>query len=316
MAQMKAAVLRNYGGPEALTYGEIERPEPGLGQVLVRVHAASVNPMDWKVRQGYLASFVQYELPMVPGVDFSGTVAAVGPGVSYVAIGDEVFGQQDFSRRFGTFAEYVVVDATRLAHKPTTLDHVHASAVPVAGLAAWHALIAPGLIEIKAGQTILIHAAAGGVGSFAVQLAKWKGARVIGTGSAASETFIRKLGADQFIDYKEQRFENVAWNVDAVLDNVGDDTVARSWKSLRPGGVLASVAAQNLTPPPDAPKGVRGVNAMGSAALPELKQLGDLIDKGTVKVQVTKVLPLSEAGTATGLVQAGHSRGKLALKIV
>jgi NADPH:quinone reductase-like Zn-dependent oxidoreductase len=316
MAKMQAAVLHNYGGAEVLKLEEIDRPVPEAGQVLVKVHAASVNPMDWKVRQGYLASFVQYELPMVPGVDFSGTVAAVGPGVSHVKVGDEVFGQQDFSKRFGTFAEYVVVDATRLGHKPKALDHVHAAAVPVAGLAAWHALLAPGMIDPKPGKTILIHAAAGGVGSFAVQLAKWKGARVIGTGSAASEAFIRKLGADEFIDYKKQRFEQVARNLDGVLDGVGDEVVARSWHTLKPGGVLASVAAQNLTPPADAPTGVRGVNAMGSAALPELAQLAALLDKGIIKVEVTKVLPLSEAGEATRLVQAGHSRGKLALKIV
>jgi NADPH:quinone reductase-like Zn-dependent oxidoreductase len=315
MTKMKAAVLHNYGGPEVLRAEDIDRPVPGAGQVLIKVHAASVNPMDWKVRQGYLASFVQYELPMVPGVDFSGTVAAVGAAVTGVKVGDEVFGQQDFSKRFGTYAEYVAVDVNRLAHKPKSLDHIHAAAVPVVGLAAWHALFAPGMIELKAGQTILIHAAAGGVGSFAVQLAKWKGARVISTGSAASEEFIRKLGADQFVDYTKQRFEDVVKNVDAVLDNVGDEVVARSWKTLKPGGVLASAASQNVTPPPGAPAGVRGVNAMGAAALAELKQLAALIDNGTIKVVVTKILPLAEAGQGTGLVQAGHSRGKIVIKV-
>jgi NADPH:quinone reductase-like Zn-dependent oxidoreductase len=314
MTTMKAVRVHEYGGPEVLKYEDAPKPEPGEGEMLIRIHAAGVNPVDWKVRAGYFKGFVPFPLPFVPGTALSGTVAALGPGAQGYSVGDDVFGSSEFGRS-GSYAELTTTKPALIAAKPRSLNHIQAAAVPVSALAAWQALFGKGMIDPKPGQTILIHGAAGGVGSFAAQLAKWRGARVIGTASAKNESFLRELGVDQFVDYQKQPFEEIVQDVDAVLDTIGDDVEKRSWKVLRPGGVLASLVAQQLSPPQDAAPGSRGVLVNGSKATPRLVEIAKLLDAGTVKVDVSEVLLLAEARKAQEMSQSGHVRGKIVLNV-
>jgi NADPH:quinone reductase-like Zn-dependent oxidoreductase len=313
MAMIKAVRVHEYGGSEVLKYEDAPMPVPGEGEILVKIHAAGINPADWKVRTGYFKAFVPFPMPFVPGTDFSGTVAALGSGASGFAVGDVVFGRSQFGRS-GSYAEYTTTKPGLIVAKPSSLDHVHAAAIPTGSLAAWQSLFGEGAIDLKAGQTILIHGAAGGVGSFAVQLANWRGAKVLGTASAKNQSYLRELGVDQAIDYTKQPFDTVAHDVDAVFDTIGDDVEKRSWSVLKPGGVLASIVAQKLTPPKDAPAGVRGVT---NSSLPDSKlgEIAKLIDAGTLKVTVSETLPLAEARKAQELSQSGHVRGKIVLNV-
>jgi NADPH:quinone reductase-like Zn-dependent oxidoreductase len=313
MPTMKAVRVHAYGGPEVLTYEDAPRPEAGPGEVVVAVHAAGVNPVDWKARAGYIKDYVRYALPMTPGVDFSGVVAAIGAGVSGVAIGDEVYGQQDWTNPNGSYAEYLPVKAGQIARKPRSIDHVHAAAVPVVAPTAWQALFGADGIDPKPGKTILINGAAGGVGSFAVQFAKWAGASVIGTGSAGNGQFLRELGVDRFIDYTKEPLDS-AGQVDAVFDTVGGEGQTRLWSALKPGGVFASTVGA----PPDAPgkpEGARGVAVMGNLAIPKLSRIAELIDQGVIKPIVSEVFVLADARKAHELSQTGHVRGKIVLRV-
>ena len=233
MHTMKAVRIHTYGGPEVLVYEEVPRPQPGQGEVLVRVEAAAVNPVDWKIREGYLREMLPHALPLIMGWDVSGVVEETGPGVTRFRAGDEVFSRPDLLRD-GTYAEYVVIRETEVALKPGSVDHLHAAAIPLAGLTAWKSLIeAAGAAP---GQRVLIHGAAGGVGSYAVQLAKWRGAHVTATASAPNLDYLRRLGADEIIDYRSVRFEDVTGDVDVVIDTIGGDTQQRSWQVLKRGG--------------------------------------------------------------------------------
>src|SRR5215472_2941971 len=236
---MKAICLRAPGGPEAFAYGEVPQPRPGDGEVLVRVHAAGVisTELSWDPTWTTQAGEPR-PLPVIPGHEFSGEISALGAGVSDVSVGDLVYGLNDWYRD-GASAEYCVARVADFAHKPSGVDHVHAAATPISALTAWQGLVErAGLAE---GQRVLIHGAAGGVGTFAVQLARWRGARVIGTASAANLDFVRSLGADEVIDYRAARFEDVVRDVDVVFDAVGGETLDRSWKVLRPGGRLVTI---------------------------------------------------------------------------
>lgn len=317
MRVMNAVRIHAYGGPDVLRYEEAPVPEPGPGDVLVRVQAAGVNPVDWKIRQGFLKERIPHRLPMIPGWDVAGTVEQLGPGASGFAPGDEVFSRPDIARD-GAYAEYTVVRASELAKKPRSLDFVQAGAVPLAALAAWQALFeAPppyASAALRPGQTVLIHAAAGGVGTFAVQLARWRGARVIGTTSAKNARLVRELGAEEVIDYQAARFEEVVRGVDAVLDTVGGDTQRRSWNVLRPGGVLVSI----VSPPSAEEAAQHGARAAYVFIQPSATQLGEmarLVDAGAMKPIVSEVLPLSEARHAHELSQTGHARGKIVLRV-
>ena len=233
---MKAVSIYSHGGPEVLRYEEIPRPRHKAGEVLVRVHAAGVNPIDWKIREGQLHTLLHHTFPLVLGWDVSGVVEKVGPDTKRLHIGDEVFSKPDITRD-GAYAEFIVIKESEVALKPVSIDHVHAAALPLAGLTAWQALFETAGLE--AGQRILIHAAAGGVGNIAVQLAKWKGAHVIGTSSAKNHDFLRRLGVDQVVDHETERFETVVAPVDVVLDTIGGDTQTRSLKVLKPGASLS-----------------------------------------------------------------------------
>src|SRR5712672_64055 len=211
---MKAIRIHNYGGPEVLQYEDAPRPKPQAGEVLIRVHAAGVNPIDWKVRQGHMKDFWPHKFPLILGWDLSGVVEELGRGVSRFKIGDEVYSVPDVSRD-GAYAEYIVVRESEIALKPKSLHHIRAATVPLAALTAWQALFDTG--QLQPGQRVLIHGGSGGVGHFAVQLAKWKGAYVFATASTKNQELLRELGADEIIDYSTQRFEDVARNIDIAL---------------------------------------------------------------------------------------------------
>jgi NADPH:quinone reductase-like Zn-dependent oxidoreductase len=311
MELMKAVRIHKYGGPEVLRYEDAPRPQLGNGEVLLRVHAAGVNPADWKVREGHLKQLVQNKFPLILGWDLSGVIDGVGPSVSQFKKGDQVFSKPDTSRD-GAYAEYIVVRESEVALKPKSLHHVYAAAVPLAGITAWQALF--DVAQLKRGQCVLIHGGSGGVGHFAVQLARWKGAYVIATASTKNQQLLQEIGVDLPIDYMTQRFEEIAENVDLVLDTIGGDTQERSWKVLKQGGLLASVVQ-----PPDAEKaqrfGVRGAFVWSQPNGNELAEIAALIDSGNLKVVLDRILPLSEARRAHELSQSGHARGKIVLRV-
>jgi NADPH:quinone reductase-like Zn-dependent oxidoreductase len=308
---MKAVRIHHYGGPEVLRYEDAPRPQPGTGEVLIRIHAAGVNPVDWKIREGYLKDMLPCSLPLIPGWDVSGVVEKTGPGVSRLKEGDEVYGMPDISRD-GAYAEYIVARESEIALKPKSLHHTHAAGVPMGALTAWQGLFETG--QLRAGQRVLIHAGTGGVGHFAVQLAKWKGAHVIATASTRNQGLLRELGADEAIDYTTQRFEDVAQEVDVVLDTMGGETQERSWNVLKKGGILVA-----LTEPPSADKaqeqGVRAAFHSSHPSSADLAEIATLIDADKVKPIIDRIVPLSEARRAQELSQSGRTRGKIVLRV-
>ncbi len=311
---MKAIRIHEYGGPEVLRYEDAPDPVLGDEDVLVRVHAAGVNPVDWKVREGMLKGGIDYALPMIPGWDLSGVVLATGREASHFLKGQEVYGRPDLARN-GAYAEKIAVRQATLARKPVSVDHVTAAAVPLTALTAWQSLFdaAPGYqgAHLQRGQSVLVHGASGGVGTFAVQLAKEHGARVIGTCSAANVAYVRSLGADEVVDYGKQRFEDVAKDVDVVLDLVGGDVQERSWGVLKAGGILVSI----ITPPKPKPGGPRGGYVFVQPSSDQLGSIATMIDAGKLRVEVSKVLPLAKAAEAQELSRAGHTRGKMVLRV-
>jgi NADPH:quinone reductase-like Zn-dependent oxidoreductase len=312
MKTMKAVSIYSYGGPAVLVYEDAPRPHPDAGEVLVRIHAAGINPIDWKIREGRFEAMLHHTLPLVLGWDVSGVVEGLGSGLTRLKLGDEVFSRPDLSRD-GAYAEFIVVRESEAALKPKSIDHIHAAALPLTGLTAWQALFDAG--GLAAGQRVLIHAAAGGVGSLAVQLAKWKGAHVIGTASARNHDFLRKLGVDQVVDYDTERFEEVVQAVDVVLDTMGGDTQERSWKVLKRGGILVSIASQ----PPAESAAAHGVRQAFVFTQPNAGQLGEiarLVEAEKLKAIVETVLPLSDATRGQELSERGHTRGKIVLRVV
>jgi NADPH:quinone reductase-like Zn-dependent oxidoreductase len=308
---MKAIRAHEHGGPDVLRYEDAPVPKPGAGELLVQVYAAGVNPVDWKMVRAGGGRGRGGQLPMIPGYDLAGVVRAGGDGAGF-APGDEVFAFADLGRG-GAYAEYAIVRTSEAATKPKSVDFVHAAATPLAALTAWQALF--DTAKLDKGQTVLIHAGAGGVGSFAVQLARWKGATVIATASKENLDFLKQLGADQAVDYRNERFEDAAKNVDVILDPVGGETQARSWACLKKGGILVSIVSR-----PSADEAEKhGVRAAGILVKPdasELKQIADLVDSGNVKPQVGQTFPLADAAKAFEQSQTGHARGKIVLTVV
>jgi NADPH:quinone reductase-like Zn-dependent oxidoreductase len=312
MRTMKAVCIYSYGGPGVLSYEDAPRPHPGDGEVLVRVHAAGINPVDWKIREGHLKEMLHHTLPLILGWDVSGVVETAGPGLTRLKVGDEVFSRPDIARD-GAYAEFIVMKESDVALKPKTIDHLHAAALPLAGLTAWQTLFdAAGL---AAGQRVLIHAAAGGVGHLAVQLAKWKGAHVVGTAAAKNHEFLRKLGVDQVVDYNTERFEDVVQPVDVVLDTIGGDTQERSWKVLKRGGILVSIASPP-TAEAAAAHGVRQAFVFTQPNAGQLAEIAKLADAEKLKAIVETILPLSDATRGQELSERGHTQGKIVLRVV
>ncbi len=309
---MKAVRIHAYGGPEMLHYEEnVPRPILKPDDLLIRVQAAAVNPVDWKIREGALQGLLHHTLPLTLGWDVSGEVVEVGSDAGGFKVGDAVYARPDIERD-GAYAEYIAIKASEVAYKPATLDHLHAAAVPLTALTAWQALV--DAAQLQAGQTVLIHAAAGGVGSLAVQLAKARGARVIATASAVNTGLVTGLGADQFINYTQTRFETVVKDVDVVFDTVGGDTQERSWQVLKPGGILVSI----VSPPPETTATEHDVRSAFVFVQPSGQQLtaiAELIDAGRMKPLIHTILPLSEFRQAHAISQGGHARGKIVLRV-
>ncbi|MEU9519618.1 NADP-dependent oxidoreductase [Streptomyces sp. NPDC048224] len=306
---MRAVVVERWGGPEELVEREVERPEPGLNEVLVRVHAAGVNPVDWKTRAS--GALIGWDAVPAVGWDVSGTVEAVGPGVGLFRPGDEVFGMPRFPRQAGAYAEYVVAPARHLARKPAALTHTEAAALPLAGLTAWQALV--DTADVRPGERVLVHAAAGGVGHLAVQIAKARGAYVIGTAGAAKHALVRELGADETIDYRSVRFEDAVSDVDVVLDGIGGGTAERSIGVLRDGGRLIT-----LPGPDDVPAAPDGVRATWMLVEPDhhgLREIAALVERGAVRPVVETALPLAEAAKAHEIGEQGRTTGKIVLTV-
>lgn len=302
---MKAIRVRHFGGPENVRVEEVERPKPGEGQVLVRVHAASINPIDWKMREG---AFKDLQLPFTPGGDFSGVIEEVGPGVTEYRKGDEVYGDTGT----GADAEYVVAPVKQIAAKPRSLDHVQAASIPLVALTAWQCLFEHG--QLKSGQTVLILGASGGVGSVCVQLAAQAGARVIGTASAENIERLRVLGCDVAIDYKAKRFEEEAQDVDLCIDLVGGDFQRRAFSVVKKDGRLVST----VQPPDDKLARSRGISAKMMVMRPKADQLREIaarVDAGKLKTTVAKVLPLEKAAEGEELNREQKIDGKIVLTV-
>lgn len=328
---MKAIRLHEFGGPEVLRYEDTPMPEVKPGELLVRVHAIGVNPPDWYLREGYKMLPPDWRppvpLPVIPGSDVSGVVEAVATDVRDFSVGDEVFGMIRFPS-FGesaAYAEYVAAPASHLARKPVGIDHVHAAGAPMSALTAWQFLIELGHTEPNPFQpdmhrpvplndkTVLINGAAGGVGHFAVQLAKWQGARVIAVATGAHQSFLRELGADQFIDYTKSRPEEIARDVDLVLDTVGGPNTGRFLRTLKRGGALFPVFLGFSEAEEAAKLGVTVSMTQVRSNGPQLAGLRRLLDAGTVRVAVDSTFPLADARRAHERAARGHIQGKIVL---
>lgn len=304
---MKAIRIHEFGGPEVLRYEEIPEPEAeGPGIIRIKVIAAGVNPMDWKIRKGLIG---EMPLPLTMGVDVAGIVD-VGQGGVLFRPGEEVFAKVSIGQ--GGYADYTVVNSTQVAKKPKSIGFIESAAVPTAGLAAWQSLF--DIAKLKKGQSVLIHGAAGGVGTFAVQFAKWKGAYVFGTASEKNEQFLKSIGVDEFIDYKKQRFEDIVGKVDVVLDTIGGDTFERSWGVLQPNGFLVSTVASIPEGVPEK-YGVFAKTLVTRSDGEELAKIAEVIDEQQIKPIVTTVLPLSEAQKAHEMSESHHTRGKIVLRV-
>jgi NADPH:quinone reductase-like Zn-dependent oxidoreductase len=305
---MKA--IRLHGADaESLVYEEAPRPTPGEGDVLIAVHAAGVTPseLQW-APTSTLADGRPRPRPVIPGHEFSGVVAGLGAGVTDVAVGDEVYGLNDWYRD-GAQAEFCLARAGELVPRPRSVDHAHAAVTPISGLTAWQALIERA--RLAAGERVLIHAAAGAVGTFAVQLARWRGARVLATAATSNLDFVRQLGADEVIDYTRVRFEEAARGVDVVLDTVGGETLERSWSLLGPGGRLVTIAADSET---TTDPRVRDAFFIVRADRAQLAEVGRLVDAGSLRPVVATTLSLAEGCAAYAPRSQGSTRGKIAIE--
>ncbi|WP_333743222.1 NADP-dependent oxidoreductase [Streptomyces ardesiacus] len=312
MNTMRAVGQDVLGGPEVLKEVRLERPEPRPNEVLVRVRAAGVNPTDWKHRAngGFLG-----EPPFVLGWDVSGVVESVGIGVAAFRPGDEVFGMLSYPFGHGSHAEYVTAPARVFTHKPAGIDHVQAGALPLVSLTAWQALVERA--DVQPGQRVLVHAAAGGVGHAAVQIAKARGAHVIGTASADKHAFLRSLGADETVDYRETDFAEAVKDVDVVLDTIGGDTSLRSLRVLRPGGVVVSILPVGSDEffEEAGRLGVRAVRMLVDADRADMKEIARLAESGKLRAEIAGTFPLAEAARAHTQGETGRTTGKLVLVV-
>ena len=308
---MKAVVIHEYGGPEVLKYEDVPRPEPKEDEILVRVIAAGVNPVDEAGRSERSAKFFGITLPFIPGYDIAGIVEKTGGKITKFKTGDSVYAYLSLTKG-GGYAEYAVASEVEAAAKPKSISFVEAAGVPVVALTAWQALI--DTAKLSAGQTVLIHGGSGGVGTFAIQIAKARGAKVIATASTANQDFLKQLGADVAIDYTKTKFEDVAQNVDVVLDSVGKDTLARSYGVVKKGGFVVTLVARIDQAELDK-HGIRGASLSVKPDSNELVEIGKLIDEKKIKVIVSQTFPLSEAVKAQEQVATGHTRAKIVLKV-
>jgi NADPH:quinone reductase-like Zn-dependent oxidoreductase len=312
---MRAVRFHQYGGPEQLILERIPCPQPQAGEALIRVYAAGVNPIDWKMRQGLFKNVMPLPLPHTPGNEFAGTIEQFGAGVTGLQPAQAVYGRE----AKGAYAEYTIAPADSLLPKPDKMSFDQAASVPVGARTAWIALFL--LADLQAGQRVLIHGAAGGVGNYAVQLARWKGAHVIGTASSNNLEFVRSLGAETVIDYQATPFERVVHEVDVVVDPIGGETQDRSWPLIKPGGVLIAIGH----PADEERARQHGVRTSSTAAnqgaplhiaIEPLQIISSLLASGALLPQPGKIFPLEEAGQAQAFSKTGHGRGRVILHIV
>jgi NADPH:quinone reductase-like Zn-dependent oxidoreductase len=309
---MKAIRIHGRGGPDHLVYEDVPAPHPGPGEVLVRVTATAVIANELRWNETYETKDGSKRTLPIPGRDLSGVVVELGPGVTTLSKGAEVYAMLGYGRD-GAEADYIIARPFELAPKPRTLDHEQAAAVPLSALTAWQGLFEQA--SLAAGQSVLIHGGAGGVGVFAVQLARWAGAQVIATASARNRGLLRELGANEIIDYTTTCFEDVIHDVDLVFDLVGGDTLQRSWQVIKPGGVLVSIVSP--PPPANVTQGhdVRFVWFVVEPNRDELVHIGALIDAGRLGPIIDTVFPLAQARQAYEQAAKGHTRGKIVLRV-
>ena len=306
---MKAVVAHEYGAPDVLKFEDVPRPEPQDDEALVRVIASGVNPADPLTLSGKYAREFGTHLPLIPGYDIAGVVEKTGANISKPKVGDPVYGYATFG---GGWADYVTVKEWEVSVKPKSLSFVEAAAVPMSALTAWQALV--GVAKLQPGQTVLIHGGSGGVGSFAIQIAKARGAHVIATASTANQDLLKQLGADVAVDYTKTKFEDVAKDVDAVLDPVGKETLARSYDVVKKGGIVMCLVAL----PDRAELKKRDIHGAAISVHPDaadLTEIAHLIDAGKIKPIMTRVLPLSGAIAAEQQAATHHTRGKVVLRV-
>jgi NADPH:quinone reductase-like Zn-dependent oxidoreductase len=310
---MKAAQLNSYGGKDALkTVDTANKPIPGANQILVEVFAASLNPFDWKVREGYMKDYIPLKFPATLGGDVSGIVSEIGNGVSGFNVGDEVYGQANATGGIGSYAEYTPVAAQQLAPKPKKTDFVTAAAIPLVGVSAYQALVEHA--NLQSGQKILIHGGAGGIGTFAIQLAKHLGAHVVTTVSANDADYVKELGADEIIDYQNQDFSKLLKDFDVVFDTVGGETYKKSYDILKNGGTIVSMVEQPIEDLAKA-KNIAAFAQQSKPSTEKLTKIAELVDQGIIKINVDKVFPLDEAAEALEYLKDGKYRGKVVIKV-
>jgi NADPH:quinone reductase-like Zn-dependent oxidoreductase len=307
---MKAVQIHGYGGPEVLKYEDVPLPQIADDEVLIKIHASGVNPIDCKVRQG-LKGANAYNLPLILGWDMSGDVSDLGNKVTEFKLGDPVFGRPDTTRN-GTYAEYTAVKASEIAAAPKLLDPISTAGIPLAGLTAWQGIFDHGKLE--KGQRILIQGASGGVGSFAIQFAKWKGAYVVGTSSRKNHQFLIDLGANEMLDYHDNGYEKKYSDFDLVFDTVGGQTQRKSMVMLKKGGILVSTLG--IEDQAELKKNeLSGVRFMAQSTPSDLKEIAKLVDQGEVKVVVDRIFNLPDAAIAHRMIEEGHVRGKIILTV-
>lgn len=310
-SSMKAIVVHSFGGPEVLQYEDAARPEPKEDEILIRVMSAGVNPVDAAICAGRMSRLLGDRLPLIPGMDVAGVIEKTGAKITKFKKGDSVYAYLSFKEQ-GGYAQFAVAREDEIALKPKTITFNDAAAVPLAATTAWQALI--DTAKIEKGQTVLIHGGSGGVGHFAIQIAKARGAKVIATASTQNQDLLKELGVDQAIDYTTTKFEEVVKNVDVVLDAVRGDTLARSYGVVKKGGIIVSITGQ-----PDQAEldqhGIRGSSLMARPDAKVLEELAKLIDAKKVKPVVSQVLPLAEAAKAHEQIATHHTRGKIVLKV-
>lgn len=312
---MKAIIIHQYGSDLELQLSDQPMPVVGEDEVLVKVYAAGVNPSDWRMRVGRFAEIYPHTFPLILGNDISGVVEQVGSRVTKFKVGDAVFGLTGLDE-LGGYAEYISINEKNLSHKPNALSFVEAASIPMVSLTAWQSLIDRG--SLKAGDRVLIHAGAGGVGSFAIQLAKVIGAYVITTARKPNHTFVESLGADEIIDYQSEDFTKIVSDVDIVLDTIGGEVMTNSFKVLKPGGKLISIVSGPISPEIQKKAEEYHVHAEFVSHLPrgdQLDQIGSYYQDGKIKTVVQRTFSLSEVRKAHQLIETGHSRGKIVLDL-
>ena len=308
---MRAAWLTHYGDKDALQIAEVPNPIPGPGQVLVKVEAASVNAIDWKIREGMMQQMAPVTFPAVLGGDLAGTIVEVGEGVTGLSVGQEVYGQTNPFSGSGSFAEFTPIAAGNIALKPVTANFIQAASLPLTAASAYQALVET--INLQSGQKILIHGGAGGIGSFAIQLAKHLGAYVATTAATADLDFAKAMGADEVIDYMSQHFEDLLSDYDAVFDTVGGETLEKSYQILKAGGQIVSMAGM----PNEELAAAHQVTASAQqtkVTTDRLQKVAKLVDQGVLKPAIDKIFTLNEAAEALEYMRLGHHRGKVVIK--